>query len=746
MPAGLNLFAVTFPWPRVWLTLGALLPYWHFLVLNVIYVTDDYFASDIFNGELAGRALLGRMLGAGEWPVWTSALCAGLPLAGSPSDPLGLVAFSQLPLAPALDLYVIALILIAAHGGYGLARRFGADPTSAILAGLAFAGCGVIAVQLKHLAIIATVVWLPFGLSAIDRVMDPKARPALRSLWAAVFALIFAQQVLAGFPQSAYICALVYGAFTLFRAAERYRLFPQRGLMPLATLAAAVTIGAAAGAVILLPLSQLAAVSGRAEMSDWTWATYPAYWPPALLQFLFPYIHGDISNNTYLGSSLFWEDYGYVGLLTFILAVYGAIREWKEAGVKFLVVMTVLAMLFVLGRSTPVYYAAYHLIPGLGAFRFPTRFLIVVELGLAVLAAIGLTRARREIGARQPGRIATLMPAAICLLTVADLSFHQPRQNPVVPAAAWLAEPPSVAAIRADTPHPRTFTPQHRQVHRATFGRAEGWADVTPYFELRGLLEPNVGAGFWSVASADCYAGISASWSTDVWGDHNREDSLVSRLAKVDVASRRLLLQPAFSNVMRTFGVTHVLSPYPQEGASLTLIREDPGALVYRVDKAARARFVPSATVVATERDAADRLLDQQFDPDRQVLLHDVVDPLPAAIAGEGGSGTARITGEGATWIDVTVDAPAAGYLLLADTYYPGWSATINGTAASILRANISSRVVAVGAGQHVVHMTYDPPGFAAGWRISAVAFAVMIVWLAASFYAVRNLSKPIAP
>jgi len=387
-------------------------------------------------------------------------------------------------------------------------------------------------------------------------------------------------------------------------------------------------------------------------------------------------------------------------------------------------------------------------LPGLSTFRFPTRFLIVVELGLALLAAVGLTRARQELERGQPGTWAVrLLPAAVVLFTVVDLTYHQPRQNAVVEATPWLAAPPAAAAIRADTPQPRTFTPGHRDLHRAAFQTAKGWSDVTPYFELRGVLEPNTGAGFWNVPSADCYAGISARWTIDVWGDHNRYESLVGRLASLDAQNRLLVLDAPFVNVMRTFGVTHVLSPYPQKGAALSLLREDPGALVYRVDGAARARFVGAARAVASEQEAATRLVDVQFDPDREVLLHDVAEGVAREATAKAVAlqtsmsmaGTARITAEGPASIEIAVEAAADGYLLLTDTYYPGWSATIDSAPAPIVRANLASRAVAVPAGSHTVRMTYELPGFSAGWKISAVALTIALTWLAASIVAVRR-------
>ena len=72
---------------RLFLTLGALLPYWRLLTFGVVFVTDDYFASDIFNGELPVRALIGQLIRDGQLPVWTSQLCSGFSLAGTPADP-----------------------------------------------------------------------------------------------------------------------------------------------------------------------------------------------------------------------------------------------------------------------------------------------------------------------------------------------------------------------------------------------------------------------------------------------------------------------------------------------------------------------------------------------------------------------------------------------------------------------------------------------------------------------------------
>jgi membrane protein YfhO len=743
---------------RGFLTLGALLPYWRLLTFGVVFITDDYFASDIFNGELPGRVLIGRMIRHGQVPVWTSQLCSGLPLAGSAADPIGLAAFTLLPPAPALDLFVVALLLVAAHGAYGLARRFGADRTGAVLAGIAFAGSGYIACQLKHLAIVSTVVWLPVGLVLLDRALggDAISRPR-RALLLAAFGLVFAEQVLSGFPQSAYICALVYGSFALFGAiVDRRRFGSLAAWLPvLSGVGVATALGAAAGAVVLLPLYELGKVSDRAEALGWVWSTRLAYWPRNVLTFLVPYIHGDISNNTYIGPPFFWEDYGYVGAATFLLAIYGAIRERRRPVVGFAILMTLVAYLFVLGQETPVFRVAYLLVPGMKMFRFPTRFLIVVELGLALLAAVGLTRLRADLASTQPlsspaasafrRKLPALVAVTICAGTALDLFIHQPRQNPLVSGREWLTAPASVNTIRGDTPQPRTFTPRHRDLHRRSFQTAEGWTNVKPYFELRDVLAPNTGGAFWDTPSADCYAGITASWYVNVWGDHNRESSLLGLLAYLDFEAGKLRIHPAFPKVVRTFGVSHVLSPFPQLETALVPVSHAGHAYVYRVDGAARVRFVHAARNVATDREAIARLVAPDFDPDREILLHEAPESVHPNVS-EGGassnSGASRtvITREDERQLVIEAEAPQDGFLLLADTYYPGWTAQVDGNPTPIYRANISVRGIRLSKGRHEVCFRYDAPGFVRGVWITMLAISTLLVWAGAAVYVDRRV------
>jgi hypothetical protein len=518
----------------------------------------------------------------------------------------------------------------------------------------------------------------------------------------------------------------------------------------LAGLGLATALGAAAGAVVLLPLSELGSVSDRSEALGYLWSTGLAYWRQNILTFVVPYINGDISDNSFIGPPFFWEDYGYVGVATFFLAFYGGLRERRRPVVGFAIVMTFVAYFLVLGRATPVYRVAYELLPGLKLFRFPTRFLIVVELGIALLGAVGLTRLRADLARRwqPPSRIPQAIALALCAGTALDLFIHQPRQNPMVSAREWLAPPRSVEAVRADSAQPRTYTLRHRELHRRAFLLARGWADVSPYFELRNVLEPNTGGGFWNTPSADCYAGIAPRWYVDVWGDHSREAALITLLGEYNFDAPALRVHPALPNILKTYGVSHLLSPYPQQGTAFELVSYDGHAYVYRVAGSARVRVVRAARHVTTDQQTARRLLDFSFNPDREILLddapdsiHPTVDEIDAAGGETYPAGRAAITSESSRQIVIDAEAPADGFLLLADTFYPGWTATVDGAPTPIYRANHSVRGIQLPRGRHEVRFTYEAPGYIRGLAITLLSVSMLLVWAGGAAYAGRRAS-----
>jgi hypothetical protein len=71
--------------------------------------------------------------------------------------------------------------------------------------------------------------------------------------------------------------------------------------------------------------------------------------------------------------------------------------------------------------------------------------------------------------------------------------------------------------------------------------------------------------------------------------------------------------------------------------------------------------------------------------------------------------GAAQIVHYGNTDVDIAVEAPRGGFLVLNDAWHPWWRADVDGRPADILKADVLFRAVAVTPGLHHVHFRFEP-------------------------------------
>ncbi len=104
-----------------------------------------------------------------------------------------------------------------------------------------------------------------------------------------------------------------------------------------------------------------------------------------------------------------------------------------------------------------------------------------------------------------------------------------------------------------------------------------------------------------------------------------------------------------------------------------------------------------------------------------------------------GGTSTVTVTGYEPTDVRIQVNASSPGFLVLTDTYYPGWNAYVDGKKAEILRADYAFRAVHLGPGTHAVEFKYQPLSFYAGALVSGLS---LIALLAVALVAYRRKDK----
>jgi hypothetical protein len=83
--------------------------------------------------------------------------------------------------------------------------------------------------------------------------------------------------------------------------------------------------------------------------------------------------------------------------------------------------------------------------------------------------------------------------------------------------------------------------------------------------------------------------------------------------------------------------------------------------------------------------------------------------PALRAQATEEVAASARILRYANTEVDIEVEAPNGGFLVLNDAWHPWWRAEVDGRPADILKANVLFRAVPIGQGAHRVHFAFEP-------------------------------------
>jgi len=76
--------------------------------------------------------------------------------------------------------------------------------------------------------------------------------------------------------------------------------------------------------------------------------------------------------------------------------------------------------------------------------------------------------------------------------------------------------------------------------------------------------------------------------------------------------------------------------------------------------------------------------------------------------------------------VTISVGSDRAGYLVLADSWYPGWDVRMDGKPVPMYRADYIFRAVPIEPGQHSVVFEYHPASFVWGAWISGLSAVVI--------------------
>jgi hypothetical protein len=724
---------------------------------------------DLRNFFFAMREATAAALRAGEVPGWQRGIFMGYPIAGDPQAAwLAPATWLTLPWDAPRALTLATLLHLCA-GGWGMAlwmRVRGLSPAAGLLAATLFALGAKQTVHLQHWNFAASLAgwpWMLAGLDAFARTGAPAAGvgPAERGRgrWLLVTALAAALSWLGGAAQMAYFGALVAGAHALGLAPALWRRRPADALLALA----AAPLGLLLAGPVILPVLELAGLGPRGAGVDYAFATswrWPSAWGLALL--VLPRSFGGSWRLEHMN---LWEATGYLGILPVALAAAAPLRRrllWLHLALAIVGVWLCFGAQAWLG----LHRLLYDLLPGYGSFRNPTRSLMVTAFSTALLAAEGLDALRAQAGAGWRGRalraglvLGALALAAQVLPTAAGFPLDRERAVETAPVAVGLALA-GLVWLALGSARPRLRGAGTWALAAVAIAGADLWLAFGDW----NLVGPADGeppaladlAHLAPAAPAPRRVAVVAKWGRTANAPLRLGLENATGYSPVVIQRVRSLLEATVDDrVVPPSPVTKDTNfPRPRPGSALWPLLAAPIVISDRAQ--------PLPVLATGEREWEDPLVahaapalprvfwagrweargdDELVEPMLRAARGDVVIVAEEEAGRLAGTATGTATGTGpvaateirlgGSRLDAVVEAPSAGLAVILDPWFPGWTATVDGAPAPIVRADFAFMAVPVPPGRHALALTYRNAQVGRGAALSAATLALLVGALA---------------
>lgn len=660
-------------------------------------------------------------------------------------------------------------LVLAGLAMYALLRALKISWSGALVGGLAYELTGIVASLVKpgHDGKLFVSALAPFMLLALLRAVRLQRLDGYPLL-----ALLTGLAIL-GHYQLAYYLLFAAGLWTLWLVfLDPERPATLRWYMALGAGAAAVLIGVGLTSIQILPLLDYIPFSPRGEggpSGGWEYAT--AYSMPIdeLMSTILPEFNGVVEH--YWGDNFFKLHTEYLGVPAVLLAVWGATDSARGKVRWALLGIAVLFLLISFGGHTP-FYRLWYLMPMMDKVRAPGMAFYLVALlscvfagfgadrllggrvtarslwigvgvvgGIALLGVVGalqpvaesladprvLDRAMANQGELRTGALRLLvvvaLTAAICWAVIA-------RRIAGVGAAAGLA----LITVADEWSVARRFfeySPQARVLYAADPLVMEMQKAALPFrvldFPFGGSVYRHSILMVHRVPQVFGYHGQELRHYDELWGGKNVYANQTNR------------------NLLDLFGVRFILMREPQQIPGLTQIagpartaQGDVGYLYELESHSPYARVVASAAKLPDSLAVA-TIIDPRFPVGDIVVLSDTASASPRPLTGGALPPRPNVRVSVTKWVPGEMifalqgELADAAWLLVGESWFKDWRATVDGAPAPVHRADHAAMAVALPAGAKEIRMTFESSSYLRGRLVSLIGVVVVLTGLAAA-------------
>ncbi len=664
---------------------------------------------------------------AGRFPLWDPYSWAGQPLLAQAQPgsayPLNWMLF-LVPLKhswlrqAALNWYYVAIRILAALCFYWFCRDLGRSRRAAVIGGAVYGVAGYLG-SIEWPQMVNGAVWAPLVFLFQFRVAEGR-RPARSAVLSGFF---LGLMWLCGHHQLPLFVSLGSAGLWIYLT-FRNRL----NASVLRWAAISLAVGILTSGLQTLPTAEYGTLARR-----WSSTDHPLQWNETV-----PYaVHEDYSVKplsliSIVVPGLDVNEDPLIGAVAFALALIGLALAWWDERVRWLTTLALASVLFALGPNSVFHGLMYSITPLVEKARVPAQAMILFHIGICALVAFGVDHFP-TLSKRGAAVTALLLAALGLLLSLIGfvlfethlLSIQGDTRFMVTAFAAllggallWSAWNGAMTWRVASLALLGLTLLEVGNTSGYFFASYERHKDRTA--NLRKMAQDGDIADYLRAQAGRFRVEYDGEVFPHNLGDWWGAETFTSYVASApDIVLRN---EPYHPRVQALLGVRYYLSSKPLRPDQKEVFTGVSGRKVFQnVDAFPRTwsvHQVRRVSVAETGRLLTDPAVDLRklalvtgAPPRLEQCSEDVVDvPLHQP-----------------NRVVIQANMQCRGLVILSETYFPGWSATVDGKAVSIQQADGMLRGVVAEAGIHTIVMQYRPWSVIAGGGMTLLGFVLTL-------------------
>lgn len=757
------------------------------LVYVPLFFGQVLYQRDVGRWIYPEQAFLSHSLAHADSPLWNPLIGLGLSTLANPLNelfyPPNVVLLAEHS-PRSTSFFLFAHIVLGSLGMMALVRRLTKDAAiPALVAGLAWGLSGITTSEVTaglRLVAGAYVPWCALGMVHLSRTIHASGSLGACASSAAGAAIPLGLCFLTGevfFPFLAAAFALGVAVGDALERREMGSVGSRASAwrFTLGTCAAAV-LAAGLAAAVLLPLRHTMRATARTAPLSRATAEVGSFHPWRLAETIAPGAMGDpyaaYPAGAWVGEPGLGQRpllYGsYLGSSVLVLALLAFGRRRKLAAT--LSVVAALAILAAFGKHTGVHAVIRTLVPPLAYMRGPEKYLSLVVACVSLLAGLGAARLLE--GKQRLWPRGLLVAGVLVVLALVAVEFPaqmaaQIRSSAVTglafalaaTAAVWAAHRKVrfagsllVVVVLVDLAQ-AVFALQNFGPSELLAAQPAAASAVLADARARGELAPprvyrseNVDAAITAASPPTSVAQVQRNLVRTLIDNYagsfgiatvpGYDAATPTALSSLWLGGRAMGL-----DLLRLAGVEYAI--LPSAGADLPgfrpILDPAPGVRLVRVADVLPRVYLAQAAAILPDGLAQRAVFAPDVIEGRQVILSPIPAPPAGVAVGEPmvkAAGGCRLTAFAHVRIEAECEATVPAFAIFLEQFDLGWSATVDGRMATVLRANLAMRAVPLAAGRHVVVLTFAPPGL---WAGMAMSMASLLAITCALFFGRRR-------